>query len=64
MFFLNHTLYANTRKAILLPITLLHHTNFFNDLLKICVNRNLFDGDHLAGFLVHRFEYRAIGAVK
>lgn len=45
-------------------ITLLHNGDFLDDLLQICVHRNLFDGQDLARFLVKRFVNAAIGSTE
>ena len=43
-----------------LPVALLHHAYFLDNLLQICINRNLFDSHNLSWLLMHCFENRAI----
>ena len=47
-----------------IPIALLHHAYFLDNLLQICINRNLFDSHNLSWLLMHCFEDRAIGTGK
>ena len=45
-------------------ITLLHDRNFLNDLLEVCVHRDLFDSEDLSRLLVVGFVNAAIGSEK
>lgn len=42
------------------PVTLLHNGDFLDDLLKIGLHRNLFNGDNLPGLFIMGFEHTAI----
>lgn len=46
--------------CVCVPVTLLHDGDLLDDLLKVRLHRNLFDGDDLARLLVVGFEHGAI----
>lgn len=47
--------------CVCIPVTLLHYTNLFDDILEVRIHWDLFDGQQLPRLLVHCLVHCSIG---